>query len=132
MFDTPGGVGLLMVNAEIPKVPRACDVGYAVRPPDEIKGDFWVGIRYEQYFNIYGNRMFFTDYGGRGEKSSFTDFDKFKSKGPFPVTRSPMGAKLTVLATEPKGVRLRVDAAIPPQPFAVITYTTTTFIPIRY
>lgn len=131
MFDTTGGVGLLMVQTEVPKAPRPCDIGYTVRPAAEVKGDFWVGIRYEQYFNIYGNRMFFTDFGGRGEKSSLTDFDKFKSAGPFPITKEAMGAKLTVLAAEPKGSRIRIDAAMPAQPFAIISYTTTTFIPIR-
>lgn len=132
MFDAAGGTGLLMVNAPIPKDTRPCDVGYAVRAPSEVKGDFWVGVRYEQYFNIYGNRMLFTDYGGRGVTASFSNFEKFPSKGPFPIVRTVMGANIAVLAAEPKGARIRVDAVMPPQPFAVVTSTTTTFIPIYH
>lgn len=132
LFEMPAGVGLPMIQGQLPKKLRPIDAGYVQRPVTEVQGEFWVGIRYEQYFNIYGNRMFFTDYGGRGQTQSLTEFAKFKSKGPFPQSVTVSGAKFTVLSADAAGVKLRTDAPLPDRPFAVTTYTTTTFIPIRY
>ena len=132
VFEMPVGTGLAMIQGQVPKKVRPVDVGYRTRPVGEVQGDFWVGIRYEQYFNIYGNRMFFTDFGGRGQTQSLTDFAKFKAKGAFPQSVNVSGARFTVLAADQDGVRLRTDAPMPTGPFAVTTYTTTTFIPISY
>ena len=130
VVQMPMSISLPMVQGAIPKDVRPVDLAYTPRPSAEIRGDYWVGIRYEQYFNIYGNRMFFLDYGHGDDKQSLTDFAKWKSKGPFPLNVDAFGARVAVVAAEPKGARLRVEHALPAGPFAVVTFTTTTFIPI--
>ncbi|WP_126516822.1 hypothetical protein [Sphingobium amiense] len=131
-FGMPGGTGLLMVEGTIPKSALSVDIPYTQRPVEEIKGDFFVALRYEQYFNIYGNRMFFLDYGGRGKTQSLTNFVKFNAKGPFPQSVDVYGARFTILNAEAEGVALRIDQPLLMKTFAVHSYTTTTFIPIRY
>lgn len=124
-----GGTGVI-IQGTLPKTPQIVDMPYEEHPVSELRGDFWVGIRYEQYFNIYGNRMLMTDIGGRGVTMPLTSFATFKSKGVYPQKVSVLGANITLIAPEEKGTRLRVENAMPTQPFALYTYTTTTFIPI--
>jgi hypothetical protein len=131
-FGMPGGTGLLMVDGAIPKTTLPVDIAYKQQPVEEIKGNFFVALRYEQYFNIYGNRMFFLDYGGRGETQSLSDFVKFNAKGPFPQSVDVYGARFTILNAEAKGLTLRIDQPLLMKTFAVRSYTATTFIPIRY
>lgn len=123
-FEGTGSVTGVIVDALPPKQPVVVDVAYEKRPVEEFVGDYWVGVRYEQYFNVYGNRMLFTDFGGRGAQESLTAFDTFKSKGIFPREVEALGAKLTILSAAPKGVRVRIDRALPPQPFSVVRTTT--------
>ncbi|MCE7797563.1 hypothetical protein LWE61_13510 [Sphingobium sufflavum] len=121
LFEVPGGG--VIVQGAVPDKRAAIDIGYATRPVGEMARSYWVGIRYEQYFNIYGNRMFFIDFGPEGQMTSLTDFAKFKSAGPYPQTFALLDSQFSVLEAQEKGIRLRVDKAIPAQPFGVFTYT---------
>lgn len=120
-LSSPTGI---IMSAQVPKAPSPVDVSFTVRSSSEIEGEFWVGLRYEQYFNIYGNRMLMTDFGGLGTQQSLTAFDTFKSKGPFPRTVGALGANMTIVSAQEKGVTVKVVNAMPQQPFGVATYTT--------
>lgn len=124
VVSSPTGI---VMQGVVPKQPIIVDATYDIRPREELKGEYWVGIRYEQYFNIYGNRMLMTDFGGRGMKQSLTTFDKFKSNGVFPRDLSVLGARFTILSAEEKGVRVKLKAPMPAQPFGVVSTTTYRF-----
>lgn len=121
MLGSPTGI---ILGGNVPKTIRSIDVGYRQIDPNLTTGDFWVGVRYEQYFNIYGKRMLLTDFGGRGVSQSLTAFDTFTSKGPYPHSAQVLGAKFTIVAAEPKSVRVKIETMMPPQPFAVVQTTT--------
>lgn len=120
----------LIIQGTVPNIGEPIDAAYETRPAAQIGQNYWVGIRYKQYFNIYGNRMLLIDFGRDQRFSSLTTFAAFKSKGPYPQDLTVLGAKISVLEALPKGVHLRLDASIPSQPFAVFTNTITTSIPI--
>lgn len=128
-FAAYPGVGLPQIQMPMPKEKRlaAVDLPYAIIPADSFAGDVWVGLRYEQYFNIYGNRMLMVAYGGRGKRQTLTNFSKFKSKGPFPLKIGALGAQLTVLEARDDGSLIRIDRPISLPVFAVVTTTTVRF-----
>lgn len=126
-FEMPVSKSGVIMQGRLPKKPQSIDVGYSEVPGTQFKGDYWVGVRYEQYFNIYGNRMLMTDFGGRGEMQSLTAFDTFKSKGTYPRETGVLGGRFTILAVEPKSIRVRIDKSLPLQPFSVVTNTTVRF-----
>jgi hypothetical protein len=127
-FGVAAGVGLPMVQGNIPKAKglMPVDLAYEVRPTSEFKGDLWVALKYEEYFNIYGNRMIMVAFGSRGNEQTLTDFATFKAKGPFPQVVESLGAKITVLSVEAKGSRLRIDRPISIPVFGVYSSTTYT------
>jgi hypothetical protein len=128
-FEAFPGVGLPQIQMPMPKENKlvSVDLPYTMLPPDMFTGDLWVGLRYEQYFNIYGNRMLMVAYGGRGKNQTLTNFSKFKSKGPFPLQVGALGAQLTVLAAGDDGSVIRIDRPISLPVFAVVTTTTVRF-----
>jgi hypothetical protein len=128
-FEAYPGVGLPQIQMPMPKVKRltVVDLPYATMPTDSFAGDLWVGLRYEQYFNIYGNRMLMVAYGGRGKNQTLTNFSKFKSKGPFPLKVGALGAELSVLEARDDGSVIRIDRPISLPFFAVVTTTTVRF-----
>ena len=126
-FSMPVSKSGVVMQGNLPKKYQSIDVGYSEVPITQFRGDYWVGIRYEQYFNIYGNRMLMTDFGGRGEKESLTAFDTFKSKGTYPRETGVLGGKFTILEANPKSIRVRIDKSLPLQSFSVVTNTTVRF-----
>ena len=119
------------VQDRAPKRILAIDVPYEVRPPEEVTGEYWVGVQYRQYFNIYGNRMLFTCFGNESGEECLSTFDKVKSKGTYPAERIILGARIVFVAPEGKSMRVRVDAPMAEQPFSVRSSVSTTMIPIR-
>ena len=126
-FEVLGSKSGVIMQGRLPKKPKLIDMGYREIPVTQFKGDYWVGVRYEQYFNIYGNRMLMTDFGGRGETQSLTAFDTFKSKGTYPRETGVLGGRFTILAAEPTSIRVRIEKSLPLQPFSVATTTTVRF-----
>ncbi len=128
-FEAFPGVGLPQIQMPMPKEKRLASIDrpYAMFPPESFTGDLWVGLRYEQYFNIYGNRMLMVAYGARGKNQTLTNFSTFKSKGPFPLKVGALGAQLTVLEARDDGSVVRIDRPITLPFFAVVTTTTVRF-----
>lgn len=113
-----------MVQGETPKKTESIDAGYAVLRPDEIAGSYFVAVKYDQYFNIYGNRMLFTTFGGLAGTAELTEFGRFKSAGPYPVDKQVLGAEFAIIAAEPKAIRVSIRKSMPLQAFGIQTYTT--------
>lgn len=119
------------VQDRTPKRASVVSVRYRVVPPETIAGDFWVGVQYRQYFNIYGNRMLFTALGGRGGVATLSSFKTFKSKGAYPQYEEVMGAKITLLEPLEKSTRLRVETTMTPMTFTpFFSPGTTVYVPV--
>lgn len=119
------------VQTRTPKQASVVSARYRVVSPETVVGDFWVGIQYRQYFNIYGNRMLFTALGGGGATTALTAFKTFKAKGTYPQYEEVMGAKITLLEPLEKSTRLRVETPMALTEFTpIFTPGTTVYIPV--
>lgn len=105
-------------------VPRdaAPTVSAAYRPKDvsAFTASYFVGVQYSGQAKIGTLRRFYTVYGNDGDWGRFTADNIFtKRDRDLPKTLEVLGSSFTVLGGEGKNVRVKVDRAIPAQPFGV-------------
>lgn len=122
--------GILTITGRVPKQPTMLDTPVAYRTIDPAlhKPELFVGIQRRNYFNIYGRENFMIVFGHEGETSELTTPQWVKS-AQMPKELGIMGARFTALSETAGKMQVRVDAAMPKQPFGVTVTTTYTFIP---
>ena len=121
MSQTPA---LVMVNGRMPKKlqPLASPIAYQrVDPATSGLGAF-VAIERRNYFNIYGLENFMIAFGSGDHLERITNPIGFKSSE-LPKQMAIMGSSFTALKEENGRLAIRVDAAMPRQPFGVVKTT---------
>lgn len=129
-FTTSDVAALLTISGRVPKSPRPLARPVAYRDIDPVFNDppLFVGIQRRNYFNIYGRENFMIVFGSEGDTGEITAPVWIKAKE-LPKELQVMGARFTALGEAAGRLRVRVDAAMPRQPFGISTTTTYMFIP---
>lgn len=118
MSQTPAFV---TINGKMPKKlrPLATPIPYQrVDPATSTLGAF-IAIERRNYFNIYGLENFMIAFGSGDQMERITDPIGFKSSQ-LPKQMSILGSSFTALKEENGRLAVRVDAAMPRQPFGVM------------
>lgn len=112
--------GLVMINGRMPKklTPLASPIPFQRVDPATSTLDAFVAIERRNYFNIYGRENFMIVFGSTAHQERITDPIGFKSSE-LPKQMSVLGSSFTALKEENGRLAVRVDAAMPRQPFGV-------------
>lgn len=112
--------GLVMINGRLPKklTPLASPIPFQRVDPTSSTLDAFVAIERRNYFNIYGRENFMIVFGSAAHQERITDPIGFKSSD-LPKQMSILGSSFTALKEEKGRLAVRVDAAMPRQPFEV-------------
>lgn len=115
---------LVMVNGKMPKKlqPLVSPIAYEKADPATSALGAFVSIERRNYFNIYGSENFMIAFGSGDQLERITDPIGFKSSE-LPKQISIMGSSFTALKEENGRLAVRVDAAMPRQPFGVVKTT---------
>jgi hypothetical protein len=115
--------GLITIAGKRPKVPPALD---PVPYPATMREEYFVGIQRRNFFNIYNRETFTITFGHDDELERLTEPVQFKSSE-LPKELSILGAHFTAISEENGRMTVKVDSAIPPQPFGIVKTTTYDF-----
>lgn len=118
--------GLVMINGRMPKklVSLASPIPYSTLDPATSTLDAFVAIERRNWFNIYGLESFTILFGSSAKQERITDPVQFKSSE-LPKRVHILGSDFTVLSEKDGRMAIRVDFAMPRQPFGVtktVTY----------
>ena len=121
MSQTPG---LVMINGRMPRKlkPLSGPIPYQRANPATSNLGAFVAIERRNYFNIYGRENFMIAFGSAAHQERITDPIGFKSSE-LPKRMSILGSSFTALREENGRLAIRVDAAMPRQPFGVMKTT---------
>ena len=118
------GGGLPTVQGAYPKKAKVIEpVAYSRIDPSQIESSYFVGIRNAGKATIYDWQNFQVCYGSGSKTDCLSAYSR-TSASIFPQSFNALGAQVTVLAREDGKVRVRVDSAMPSQPFGIISTTT--------
>ena len=117
---------LVMINGRMPKktMPLAAPIPYTVLDPATSTLDAFVAIERRNWFNIYGLESFTILFGSSTKQERITAPIQFKSTE-LPKQVNILGSSFMVLSEKDGRMAVRVDAAMPRQPFGVtktVTY----------
>ncbi|TGX53475.1 hypothetical protein E5A73_11600 [Sphingomonas gei] len=119
--------GLLTLAGKYPKKPKPiAETAYREVAPETMRDEYFVAIERRNYFNIYSRESFMIAFGREGQVDRLTAPISFKSTE-MPRELTVMGAKFTAIAEQEGKMLVRVSAAMPRQPFGVMTSTTYNF-----
>lgn len=115
--------GLLTIAGKWPKKPKAlAESRYAVVPVQTMRDEYFVAIERRNYFNIFSRESFMIAFGREGQLDRLTSPVSFKS-AEMPKEVTILGARFIALGETAGKMTIRVDAAMPAQPFGVIKTT---------
>lgn len=119
--------GLLTLAGRRPKKPKLLgETRYTVVPPTTMRDVYFVAIERRNFFNIYSRESFMIAFGHEGQIERLTTPASFKS-AEMPKELTVMGARFTALREADGKMTVRVDRAMPAQPFGVVKTTTVRF-----
>ena len=112
---------LVTINGRMPKKlrPLANPIPFERVDPATSNLGAFVAIERRNYFNIYGRENFMIAFGSGDHLERITDPIGFKSSE-LPKQMSILGSSFTALKEENGQLAVRVDAAMPHQPFGVV------------
>lgn len=119
--------GLLTLSGRRPKKHKAlAETRYTVVPPVTMRERYFVAIERRNYFNIFSRESFMIAFGRESEMERLTTPVSFKSSE-MPKEITVMGARFTALGEADGKLTVRVDRAMPVQPFSVVKTTSVRF-----
>lgn len=116
--------GLVNIQGKIPRkrLSLAAPVAYQRIDPGQSQLGAFVAIERRNFFNIYAMENFQILYGSGEKQERITSPVGFKSSE-MPREVTIMGARFTALGEKEGKMAIRVDEAMPAQPFSVIQTT---------
>ena len=111
---------LVMINGPMPTklMTLASPIPYENLDPATSTLDAFVAIERRNWFNIYGLESFTILFGSSNKQERITDPVQFKSTE-LPKQLNILGSNFTVLSEKDGRMAVRVDVAMPRQPFRV-------------
>jgi hypothetical protein len=116
--------GIVTIQGSRPKRPTALEaVAYRRIDPRQFAQQLFLGVQYRGNANVFGNFVFEIRYGSEGEMGSLTRRILHK-KANVPGSTDVLGGRFSILEAVSGGIRVRIDAPLPPQPFGILQTTT--------
>jgi hypothetical protein len=116
--------GIVTIQGSRPKRPTALEpVAYRRIDPRQFDQQLFLGIQYRGNANVFGNFVFEIRYGSEGQMGSLTRRILHK-KANVPGSTDVLGGRFSILEAGSGGIKVRIDAPLPPQPFGVLQTTT--------
>lgn len=112
---------LVMITGRMPRrtTPLPSPIAYSRADPATSTLGAFVAIERRNYFNIYGRENFMIAFGTAEKQERITDPISFKTTD-LPKQMTILGSSFTALSEAEGRMAVRVDAAMPRQPFGVI------------
>jgi hypothetical protein len=122
--------GIITISGQFPKRPKllTSTTAYRAVEPSQFKSDLFVAIQWRDYITLSAVESFLVVFGREGETSALSAPHSVKS-AELPREVAVMGSRFTALSKTAGKLRVRVDAAMPHQPFSVNVTTSYTVIP---
>jgi hypothetical protein len=112
--------GFPIARGKYPKTPDPIrPLPYQPADPGQLARDYQVAIQYQGGAAFSGKHLFRVTFEGPKDKSALTQWSAVPGKA-LPRSTEILGAQLTLIENSGPGIRLRIDRAMPEQPFEVV------------